>query len=162
MNYLGIDRKQVSKTSVRLNELLASYQIYYNNLRNFHWNISGENFFDLHAKFEQLYIDAREKIDEIAERILTLRSKPVSRMADYLEISKVKDAEYLETDREMVEEILKNHKILIAQMREVLSEAAEANDEGTVDMTGSFLKDLEKISWMLDAWMSRKVDALLQ
>ena len=162
MNYLGIERKKISKTTMLLNELLASYQVYYNNLRNFHWNITGENFFDLHTRFEELYQDARIKIDEIAERILTLRHRPVSRMTDYMDISKVEDAQYLENDRDMVATILNNHMILIRQMRKVLAEAADADDEGTIDMIGGFLKDLEKRSWMLDAWVSRKVDALLQ
>ncbi|MDX1476674.1 MAG: DNA starvation/stationary phase protection protein [Saprospiraceae bacterium] len=162
MNYLGIDRKKISKTAMLLNELLASYQVYYNNLRNFHWNIAGENFFDLHAKFEELYQDARVKIDEIAERVLTLRYRPVSRMSDYMDMSKVEDAQYLDSDRDMVQTILNNHMILIGQMRQVLAEAADADDEGTIDMIGSFLKDLEKRSWMLDAWVTRKVDAMLQ
>ena len=82
MNYLGFDEYQTAKTVKTLDKLLASYQVYYQNLRNFHWNVEGENFFDLHAKFEKLYKDARVKIDEIAERILTLRHRPGVRRQD--------------------------------------------------------------------------------
>ena len=70
-------------TVVELNTLLADYHIYYQNLRNFHWNILGDNFFELHEKFEELYTDARVKIDEIAERILTLRYHPMSNLKDF-------------------------------------------------------------------------------
>jgi starvation-inducible DNA-binding protein len=156
MNYLGFDQNNLSDTVKNLNQLLADYQVYYQNLRNFHWNVQGENFFDLHAQFEELYTDARTKIDEIAERILTLRSRPISTLTDYLEISNVSEARMVTKDHEMVMTILENHKVLIGCMRKVISAAGDANDDGTIDMAGGFLSGLEKKSWMLDAWATRK------
>jgi len=155
-NYLGFDRAEVTPVVSELNDLLCNYNVYYQNLRNFHWNIMGENFFDLHKQFEDLYNDARIKIDEIAERILTLRHRPLSRMSDYLSISKIEEAILVEDDKEMVLIILQNHRILIERMRRVIQKASEANDEGSVDMIGSFLETIEKKSWMLDAWATRK------
>src|SRR5690606_16366043 len=99
---------------------------YYQNLRNFHWNIQGENFMDLHEKFEQLYDDARLKIDEIAERILTLRMRPLSQFSDYLDRAEVAEAGHVETDVEMVDTILENHQIVIKNMRRTLKAADEA------------------------------------
>ncbi len=160
MNYLGLDRKEVSKTVDQLNFLLANYHVYYQNLRNFHWNVDGENFFDLHEKFEVLYDDAREKIDEIAERILTLRLRPLSKMSDYLDRAAIDEAEEFQNDHQMVEEILKNHKVLIESMREAIRAADEVEDEGTIDMIGGFLSELEKASWMLDAWRVKKEEAV--
>ena len=156
MNYLGIQPQKLTHTTKELNTLLASYHIYYQNLRNFHWNIEGENFFELHEKFEELYMDARDQIDQIAERVLTLRSRPLSRLSDYLEVSKVPEANILSEDRAMVMTLLENHRILIEQMREILDTADEAKDEGTIDLISSFLESLEKKSWMLDAWTTRK------
>lgn len=156
MNYLGIDKYQSASTVKELNQLLACYNVYYQNLRNFHWNVEGENFFDLHAKFEELYSDAREKIDEIAERILTLRHRPMSDMSNYLNESKISEAGMVANDREMVKVILENHQELISCMRNTIKAADDANDEGTIDMIGGFLSELEKKSWMLDAWFSRK------
>lgn len=152
MNYLGFDREKVAKTGGNLNLLLANYQVYYQNLRNFHWNISGQHFFDLHDKFEELYNDARLKIDEIAERILTLRLRPMSTLSAYLEAAEINEANRVSDSREMVQTILHNHKVLIANMRLILQGAEEISDEGTTDMIGGFLADLEKTSWMLDAW----------
>lgn len=160
MDYLGFNEKKIVDTVTALNDFLASYHVYYQNLRNFHWNVKGENFFDLHNQFEGLYNDARLKIDEIAERILTLRHRPISRLSDYLVISKVKEAPLLEYDREMVETILENHKVLISQMRRIIEKAEEAGDEGTIDMIGGFLENLEKKSWMLDAWVTRKSELI--
>lgn len=156
MNYLGLDRKDVAKTVDRLNDLLANYHVYYQNLRNFHWNVDGENFFDLHEKFEELYDEAREKIDEIAERVLTLRLRPVSKMSAYLDRAAVKESEIIEDEFKMVETILENHRIIIENMRDVIRYADEVEDEGTIDMIGGFLAELEKSSWMLDAWKAKK------
>ena len=156
MNYLGMNRNDVSKTVSQLNLLLANYHVYYQNLRNFHWNVSGENFFDLHNKFEELYDDARAKIDEIAERILTLRLRPLSNMSDYLNTSAIREADGFTDDFQMVNATLENHKILIENMRAVIRAANEVGDEGTIDMIGGFLSGLEKKSWMLDAWRARK------
>ncbi len=161
MNYLGFDKKEVTPVVGELNILLCNYSVYYQNLRNFHWNIQGENFFELHAQFEELYNDARLKIDEIAERILTLRHRPLSRLTDYLTVAKIPEATLVEDDAKMVKTILENHKILISNLREVLKVAATADDEGTIDMAGGFLKGLEKKSWMLDAWSNRKLQPIM-
>lgn len=158
MNYLGIEKKKLSNTVKELNQLLANYHIYYQNLRNFHWNIEGENFFDLHDKFEELYNDAREKIDEIAERILILRAHPLSQYSDYLSTANVEEAGTVVSDRRMVEVVLKNHAIIIKNMRQVLNAADDSQDEGTIDMIGSFLENIEKKSWMLDAWLVRQAE----
>ncbi|MCB0593576.1 MAG: DNA starvation/stationary phase protection protein [Lewinellaceae bacterium] len=156
MNYLGMNRNDVSKTVSQLNLLLANYHVYYQNLRNFHWNVNGENFFDLHDKFEALYDDARAKIDEIAERVLTLRLRPLSKMSDYLNTASISEADGFSNDYEMVDTILGNHQILIENMRSVIRAAEKVEDEGTIDMIGGFLSNLEKKSWMLDAWRVRK------
>ena len=64
-NLIGLDSENAQQVVNLLNELLANYQIYYQNLRGFHWNVRGNRFFVLHAKFEELYNDAIEKVDEI-------------------------------------------------------------------------------------------------
>ncbi|WP_299128662.1 DNA starvation/stationary phase protection protein [uncultured Winogradskyella sp.] len=160
MNYLNIKDEKLLPTVVELNTLLADYHIYYQNLRNFHWNILGENFFELHEKFEELYSDARLKIDEIAERILTLRYHPMSNLKDYLKTAKIEEASSKLTDTEMVKIILSNHSILLKQMTKVVNKAEEANDEGTIDLIGAYIKELEKSSWMLDAF-TKKTEAQL-
>ncbi|WP_108802628.1 DNA starvation/stationary phase protection protein [Aquimarina sp. Aq107] len=141
-----------NNTVKELNVLLADYHLYYQKLRNFHWNITGRNFFELHLKFEELYEDAKLKIDEIAERILTLRAKPISNYSSYLTTSSLEEAETNLIDHEMVTTILNDHDILLKQLRIVTKEAEAAGDEGTLDITGTYIADLEKTSWMLNAW----------
>lgn len=152
MNYLNMSDKKLVPVVVELNTLLTNYNVYYQKLRNFHWNILGKNFFELHDQFEQLYTAAQTKIDEIAERILTLKYHPISKMGDYLEISQIEESSPLLTDKEMVEILINDHKILLSQMKVVIDHANNAEDEGTIDMLGAYVRELEKSSWMLNAW----------
>jgi starvation-inducible DNA-binding protein len=160
MNYLNLEEEKVLPVVIELNTLLADYHLYYQKLRNFHWNITGENFFDLHEKFETLYTDARVKIDEIAERILTLRYHPMSNMSDYLEKSAINESSSDLNDTKMIEELLYAHGILLKQMSKVVNKANEISDEGTIDLIGAYIRELEKSSWMLNAWSKRKNEKL--
>ncbi|SHJ11375.1 Dps family protein [Aquimarina spongiae] len=160
MNYLNMNEKKLLPVLLELNVLLADYNLYYQKLRGFHWNILGKNFFDLHEKFEELYNDAKVKIDEIAERILTLQHHPVSQFQEYIKIATIEEVSPLLKDTEMVKELLEDHKKLLIQMRVVLTHAEEAGDEGTIDMIGAYIGELEKLSWMLNAWYKNTADQL--
>jgi starvation-inducible DNA-binding protein len=155
MAYLNLNKEKTEATVEELNVLLANYHVYYQELRNFHWNVEGTNFFDLHEQFEDMYDDAKEKIDEIAERILTLRFTPDSHLATYLEKSNIKESPKGLNDRQMVDTLLEDHETIIQQMRKVVNTADEANDEGTIDLVGAYIRELEKTSWMLDVWTKK-------
>ena len=91
-NRIGLDPEKTKQLAEQLNTLLANYQLFYINARGFHWNITGEKFFELHAKFEELYNDLLIKVDEVAERILTLGHTPMHTFSDYLQTSTIKEA----------------------------------------------------------------------
>lgn len=158
MNYLNLNKEKTAKTVSQLNILLADYHLYYQKLRNFHWNVIGSNFFDLHIKFEEMYDDAKLKIDEIAERILTLRYQPMSNFSEYLKLSNLQESNADKADKEMIKALLEDHGKLLKQMRKVVATADEASDEGTIDLIGSYIRELEKTSWMLDAWQMKSTD----
>lgn len=88
---IGLDRKQSEALAIELNTLLANYQLYYQNTRGLHWNIKGKHFFELHVKFEEIYTDAQEKVDLIAERVLTLGFTPMHTFSDYLKHATIKE-----------------------------------------------------------------------
>jgi len=155
MSYLNLDLKKTQKTVEELNIVLADYHLYYQKLRNFHWNIEGTNFFDLHEKFEEMYDDAKLKIDEIAERILTLRHSPVSNLSDYLKLTNINESPNDYDDKKMVETLLEDHGKIIQQFRKIVSVADDAGDEGTIDLIGAYIRELEKTSWMLDVWTKK-------
>jgi starvation-inducible DNA-binding protein len=150
---LGLGKETNLELAEKLNELLANYHIYYQNLRAFHWNIKGVNFFQLHAKFEELYTQALVKIDEIAERILTLGHTPPHTFSDYVRVSAVKEAQNLTGDRETVSVTLDNISTLIQLERNILRLADESNDEGTLGLISTDLNENEKTHWMLRAFL---------
>lgn len=160
MSYLNIQDDKLIPTVMELNTLLADYNIYYQKLRSFHWNVLGKNFFDLHNLFEDMYNDAKVKIDEIAERILTLRHHPISNFSDYLKVSSIKESSPLISDNDMVEMLISDHKKILEQMSDVLEKAEKAGDEGTIDLIGAYIRELEKTSWMLNAWSKKTTEQL--
>ena len=91
LDYIHLDAVAAGKVVEALQQLLADYQVFYTNLRGFHWNIKGHGFFVLHSKFEDMYNDAAEKVDELAERILMLGGVPVNKFSEYLKVAKVKE-----------------------------------------------------------------------
>ena len=155
-----MEDKKIKPVALELNKLLAEHQLYYQKLRNFHWNVLGKNFFDLHIQFEDMYNDAKIKIDEIAERIITLNYHPLSKLSDYLETAEIKESDPLKTDSEMVNMLLEDQLIIIAQFRKVIKKANDAEDEGTIDLIGAFLREMEKSHWMLNAWKKKTSDVL--
>ncbi len=152
---IGLDPKKSEKLALELNELLANLQLYYQNLRGLHWNIQGENFFELHMKFEELYNDSQEKIDMVAERILTLGHTPLHTFEDYLKLAKVPIGKNISGDRASLELIVNSLSILLEKERVILNLSDEAEDEGTNSMMSDFIAEQEKLVWMFSAWLSK-------
>ncbi|MEM9686490.1 MAG: Dps family protein [Bacteroidota bacterium] len=155
-NQIGLDKELAKSLSEKLNELLADYQIFYMNSRGFHWNIRGDKFFELHLKFEELYNDSLIKIDEIAERILTLGFTPLHNHSEYVRVSKIKEAKNISDGAEAIREILKGYEILLPLERELLELSGNSNDEGTNAMMSDYIRAQEKLVWMYSAYLNEK------
>lgn len=153
---IGLDQTKSEKLAKKLNLLLADYQIYYQNLRGFHWNIKGEKFFELHLKFEELYTDAQLKIDEIAERVLTLGHTPLHTFSDYTKTAAVKEAKGIADANKSMQTVVNNLAILLELEREILTLSGDANDEGTNALMSDYITQQEKTVWMLTAWLGKK------
>lgn len=153
LNVIGLDQAGAEELATKLNKLLASYQIFYMNVRGFHWNIRGERFFELHVKFEETYNDLLLKIDEIAERILTLGQQPHHTYSKYLDNSSVKEASNVHDGRDCVESILSSYQTVIKLQREILSAASDIDDEGTASLMGDYITEQEKTAWMLTSYL---------
>ena len=157
LNNLGLDRKKTKDLAKDLNELLANFQIYYQNLRGIHWNIKGKRFFDLHVKFEELYTDANMKVDLIAERILTLGDTPLHTFEDYSETGTVPVGKNISQDEKAVTLIVDSLTELLKIERQILHKSDEANDEGTNSMMSDFITEQEKTVWMMKAWLNETI-----
>ncbi|MEP2169712.1 Dps family protein [Polaribacter sp.] len=157
LNSIGLDSKITKELAQDLNGLLANFQTYYQNLRGIHWNIKGKAFFNLHIKFEELYTDANMKVDEIAERILTLGETPLHTFADYSELAKVPVGKNISEDTKAVQLIVDSLSELLQIERAILQKAGDANDEGTNSMMSDFIAEQEKTVWMMKAWLNETV-----
>ena len=137
----------------QLNKLLATYQVYYQNLRGFHWNIQGPRFFDLHTKFEELYDESAINIDDIAERILALDGVPFHSFQHYLESSAIEPKTNVHDGETSVKTIVENLDVILGIEQAVLKMAADEDDEGTVTLVSDMIKIQEKTRWMFKAWL---------
>ncbi len=153
-DYLSLDTNATKKICDELQTLLADFQLYYTNLRGFHWNVVGQQFYRLHNEFEELYDEASDQIDEIAERILMLGETPKHNFSDYLKANKVKESGVVTDGKEAVKHVLDYLKVLIAKEREIVELAGDAGDEVTVDLMVGYLEGQEKTVWMLTAYLS--------
>lgn len=155
MNHIGLNTKQSKQLSQKLNKLLAAYQLFYINIRGLHWNIKGDKFFELHIKFEELYIDSFEKIDEVAERIVTLGETPLHSYTAYLEHSSIKETTNVSEARPAVQTVLDGFAELLKLEREILKLSDEAEDEGTNALMSDYIREHEKSVWMYSAFLKK-------
>ncbi|MBK9256368.1 MAG: DNA starvation/stationary phase protection protein [Saprospiraceae bacterium] len=153
LNAIGLQQDKAEQLAVKLNELLANYSIFYQNTRGYHWNIKGDKFFELHLKFEELYNDLLLKIDEIAERILTLGQTPEHNYSEYSNLSNIKESNKISDGLVAVTRILEAFKTVIVMQREILALAAEANDEGTNALMSDYIRFQEKQVWMYSSFL---------
>lgn len=132
----------------KLNDLLANYQIFYMNVRGFHWNIKGPRFFELHVKFEEIYLDLLLKVDELAERILTLKSVPHHTFSEYIKHSEIKETKNITNDKEIISSILEGLEMLLKKQRTILELSGDLGDEGTNSLMSDYIREQEKLTWM--------------
>ena len=152
---IGLDPKSCVALADQLNDLLANYQLFYQNTRGFHWNIKGDDFFTLHIKFEELYTNLQLKNDEVAERILTIGSTPLHSYADYISVSAIKAVKNVTDGKEAIRHILDAFKTIILKQRELLDLSDEAGDEGTNSLMSDYITEQEKLVWMYSAYVAK-------
>lgn len=154
-NFIGLKESDCEMIAEKLNILLANYSIFYQNTRGAHWNIKGNDFFTLHIKFEELYDGLILKIDEIAERILTLGATPNHNFSDYQKLSSIKESKEVTDGNKCVLNILESFKTIIEMQRELLDTTNKAGDEGTNAQISGYITEQEKLVWMYSAYLGK-------
>ncbi len=154
-NLIGLDKAKSKVLAEGLNKLLADYMMFYQNTRGLHWNIKGQKFFELHLKFEELYTDLLIKVDEVAERILTLGVTPLHTFDDYKNTAKIKSLKNVSDGNDGVQSILDAFSILIVEQRELLGLSADAGDEGTNALMSDYIREQEKLVWMYSSFLNK-------
>lgn len=133
-----------------LNELLSDLNVFYRKLQNYHWNVTGQDFFQSHSKLEELYNEINEQIDEVAEHILILGEEPLGTLKDYLEKTNITEAENKKIQSQAVfQTILKDYKKLLEKVTEIKEKADEQKEYSTSALMDDYILDYSKIIWML-------------
>lgn len=147
---------QQEKTAFELNTLLADYAVYTQRLRNYHWNVKGKRFFQLHEEFEGFYDQSSEWIDGIAERVARLQGRPASTLREYIELSRLEEDPSLGTpDAEMmVRRVVDDINRLNAFTTATLEIAEEAKDVATQSLLEDIVEQQEENAWMLSSWLN--------
>ncbi len=154
-NLIGLDNDKAKELAGQLNLLLANLQVFYANARGFHWLIKGEHFFELHIKFEELFTNTLVKIDEVAERVLTLGFDPLHAYSDYLQVSAIKESQNVEKGKIAVALVLKGLDILLNLERKLSVLSNDAGDEGTNALMSDYIREQEKLVWMYSAYLDQ-------
>ena len=152
-NQIGLEKKDMTTVIEKLNGLLSSYHIFYINVRGYHWNVKGEHFFSLHAKFEELYTDLQLQIDEIAERILTLGGVPLHAYSDFSENASIKEDKNVHDGKACVKGLVSGLQALIEEQRTVAEAAEGVDDQGSADLVTEYVQEQEKLVWMYTAFL---------
>lgn len=136
-----------------LNRQVANLNVLYVKVHNFHWYVKGEQFFALHVKFEELYDDITLKMDEVAERLLSIKGSPSATMKEYLEIATIQEATGKEDARGMVQSLIEDFATVSEELTEGIELAENASDQPTADLFIKIRSDLEKQQWMLRSFL---------
>ena len=151
----GLNREESGEQADSLNFLLCNYAVVYQKIRNFHWNVVGGDFFDVHEKLEEEYLVAAENIDTVAERVRILGFKPISTLAEFLDKSEVTEVNgELDSDK-MMEEVIRDYEILLSFMVDVADLAVEHGDLGTETIMREMIIRTEEKHWMFSAFVEK-------
>ena len=134
--------------------LLSDYQVFYTKLRGYHWTVTGPQFFGLHAKFEELYDDAAEKVDALAERLAARGARPPVTLQEQLALARLEEDASQPSANDMVRSVATDLGKLNESLRALERSAVEAGDAATQNLAQSYADGQEKTIWMLRAFLS--------
>ncbi len=135
-----------------LNRLLADAAVFRYKIQNYHWNVRGRQFFELHEQFEKIYTAWTGYLDELAERIRAKEATPLPTLARCLEHTRIGEEEGTPDDKRMVENTVADLLAIHKEVREVIDDAESAGDRTTVNLLDAIGDDIEKTVWMMRAW----------
>lgn len=148
---MGMDKEERVAVTDGLKRLLADSYTLYLQTHNFHWNVTGPMFRDLHLMFEEHYTELADAVDDIAERIRTLDVHAPGTYKAFAELSSIKEVDGVPAAEEMIDILRHGHEIVVQTCRDVLKTAQDNDDESTVALVSDRMRVHEKTAWMLRA-----------
>lgn len=151
---IGIKQEDLKEVAQILNTLLADEFVLYTKTRNYHWNITGDNFIELHKLYQKQYEELEEIIDEVAERTRYLGHFSEGRLKDFLKITHLDEPDYTSDQQVQIKNLLQDHESVIKYIRGVIPKIDEEyNDAGTTDFITGVMEQHEKIAWFLRSYI---------
>jgi starvation-inducible DNA-binding protein len=149
----GLNAHQIKISTDHLSTVLANEFVLYTKARNYHWNVTSNNFMEFHKLFEDQYTQIALIKDDVAERIRALGEKAIGSMQEFIAFSKLEeDLSHKRTDKEMVENLIKDHEAIIIALRPMIEEIEQNEDISTVDFLTGLMESHEKMAWMLRSY----------
>ena len=151
---IDIDENHLKEGALLLNTLLADEYVLYTKTRNANWNIQGQNFIELHKFFENQVDTLDIIINDVAERVRALGHFALGSLKDFIAATRLSEDNRDYADQShIIQALLEDHEVLIRSLRKDITDTAEHRDLGTADFMTGLLKQHEKISWMLRAYL---------
>lgn len=148
---IGISAQNRENIAEGLKRLLADSYTLYLQTHNFHWNVTGPSFRELHLMFEEHYTELATAVDDIAERIRTLDVAAPGTYKEFARLSAIEEVDGVPVAKDMVDILTKGHEQVVKTCRDVLKQAQEADDESTASLVSDRMRIHEKTAWMLRA-----------
>ncbi len=146
---IGIEEEQRIKTAEGLKALLADSYTLYLQTHNFHWNVTGPHFRELHLMFEEQYTELAVAVDDIAERIRTLGVIAPGTYKAFAELSSIKEVDDIPNSQAMLDILTSGHEQIVQTARQVLKLSQSCDDESTTSLVSDRMRLHEKTAWML-------------
>ncbi|MCY7422383.1 MAG: DNA starvation/stationary phase protection protein [Chitinophagaceae bacterium] len=151
---IGRSEKDLKAVANSLNILLADEHVLYIKTRNYHWNVEGSNFLEIHKFYEGQYDQLSDTIDEIAERIRAIGQYSEGRLKDFLKITNLEEQAYTSDQKIQIQNLLNDHETIIRRLLgEVEAFTDEYKDPGSADFITSIIEMHEKMAWMLRSYL---------
>ncbi|WP_236980549.1 Dps family protein [Membranihabitans maritimus] len=149
---IGISDEHLKEASLLLNTLLADEFVLYTKTRNYHWNVEGMHFSDLHEFYEGQYNELAEVIDELAERVRKIGHYSLGRLSDFLKITNLIEQETTSKPKEQLTNLLEDHETIIRELRHMIPQFEDKfKDTGSGDYLTGLLTRHEEMAWMIRA-----------
>ena len=155
---IGISDANTKEVALALNKLLADEFVLYTKTRNYHWNIEGDNFMELHKLYESQYGELEEIVDEVAERVRAIGHYSEGRLVDFLKLTGLVEEEYTNNQQAQFKNLLNDHETIIRNLRKLIKQFADKNkDAGSSDFVTGLLRQHEKMAWIIRSYTRRSV-----
>jgi starvation-inducible DNA-binding protein len=149
---IGVPKQHLQEVANELQKLLADEFVLYTKTRNYHWNVEGPSFIEMHKFYEGMYEQLEEIVDNVAERIRALGHYAEARLKDFTGLARLDEPPYTNDQQQQLKNLLADHESIIRELRKNIVQFSDVHkDLGSSDFVTGLMRDHEKTAWLLRA-----------